>query len=142
MYTTTTPVFLKSLHMSPHSNMTYYDNFIFTQSSQHVLRNEPSYESTLNPKPSHSLHIWIANGGAFPSSIAWRKHAISTFRQDRVNTPIIEHYPITKHSLIIVKHFGGSFSILLHFEWFKMLYRSTFSSSTNQFDFHMQMPNE
>ncbi len=33
----------------------------------------------------------------------------------RVNWPIINHLPMTEH-------FGRSFSILLHFEWFKMLY--------------------
>jgi hypothetical protein len=32
----------------------------------------------------------------------------------RVNWPIIECLPMTKH-------FGRSFSILVHFEWFKML---------------------
>jgi hypothetical protein len=31
----------------------------------------------------------------------------------------------------MTEHLGRSFSILLHFEWFKMLYRSTFSSFTS-----------
>jgi hypothetical protein len=42
-----------------HPNMTCYDNFIHT-SAWHALRNEPSYQ----PLAPHSLHIWIANGGA------------------------------------------------------------------------------
>jgi hypothetical protein len=50
---------------------------------------------------------WVLFWEVFPN---W----VTTLKSIRVNRPITNHMPMTEH-------FVRSFSILLHFEWFKML---------------------